>query len=38
MGYITKEQLLELASKFNTEYGKYLKSLANESQKDDKNY
>jgi glucose-1-phosphate thymidylyltransferase len=38
MGYITKEQLLELASKFNTEYGKYLKSLANEFQKDDKNY
>lgn len=38
MGYITKEQLLELASKFNTEYGIYLKSLANESQKDDKNY
>jgi glucose-1-phosphate thymidylyltransferase len=38
MGYITKEQLSELASKFNTEYGKYLKSLANESQKDDKNY
>ena len=38
MGYITKEQLLELACKFNTEYGKYLKSLANESQKDDKNY
>ncbi len=31
MGYISREQLLDLAKKYNTEYGKYLKSIAEES-------
>ncbi|MDI6851449.1 MAG: glucose-1-phosphate thymidylyltransferase RfbA [bacterium] len=30
MGYISREQLLNLAKKFNTDYGKYLKSIAEE--------
>jgi len=30
MGYIDKEQLLKLAERYNTEYGKYLREIADE--------